>query len=62
MMENDKVLIKKKYISKDRAKSFILQETKDSNLLYLTKTALKITSSATFNMKIVDLDESWLNR
>ena len=41
-----------------RAKSFILQETKDSNLLYLTKTALKRTSNAKFNMKIVDLDES----
>ena len=31
IMENNQVLIKK-YISKHRAKSFILQETKDSNL------------------------------
>ena len=30
--------------------------------IYLTKTALKRTSNAIFNMKIVDLDESWLNR
>ena len=29
---------------------------KDCNLLYLTKTALKRTSNAIFNMKIVDLD------
>ena len=43
---------------KPQSKSFILQETKDSNLLYLTKTALKRTSNAIFNMKIVDLDES----
>ena len=54
MMEN----LIKKYISKDRAKSFILQETKDSNSLYLTKTALKRMSQAIFNMEIVDLDES----
>ena len=57
MMENNQLLIKK-YISKHRAKSFILQETTESNLLYLTKTALKRTSNAIFNMKIVDLDES----
>ena len=31
----------KNYIPKHRVKSFILQEMKDSNLLYLTKTALK---------------------
>ena len=43
---------------KPQSKSFILQEAKDSNLLYLTKTALKRTSNAIFNMKIVDLDES----
>ena len=49
-------------MSKHRAKSFILKETKDSNLLYLTKTALKRTSNAILNMKIVDLDESSLNR
>ena len=54
MMEN----LIKKYISKHRAKSFILQETKDSNSLYLTKTALIRTSNAIFNMKIADLDES----
>ena len=36
----------------------MLQEKQDSNLLYLTKTALKRTPNATFNMKIVDLDES----
>ena len=46
--------------TKHRAKSFILQETKDSRLL--TKTALKRTSNAIFNMKMVGLDESWLNR
>ena len=40
------------------AKSFVLQETKDSNLLYLTNTALKRTSKTIFNMNIVDLDES----
>ena len=57
MMENNKVLIKK-YISEHRAKSFTLQETKDSNLPSLTKTALKRTSNAIFNMKIVDFDES----
>ena len=39
-MENNLILIKK-YKSKHRVKSFILQETKDSNLLYLTKTVLK---------------------
>ena len=54
-MQNNQVLIKKKYISKHRAKSFILQETKDSNL---TKIELKRTSNDIFNMKIVDLDES----
>ena len=43
---------------KTKSKKFTLQETKDSNLLYLTKTALKRTSNAIFNMKIVDLDES----
>ena len=53
MMENNKVLIKK-YMSEHRAKSFTLQETKDSNLPSLTKTALKRTSNAIFNMKIVD--------
>ena len=56
MMENDQVLIKKSLaISKHRAKSFILQETKDSNF---TKTALKRISNDIFNIKIVDLDES----
>ena len=35
---------------------YILRETKDCNLLYLTKTALKRTSNTIFNMKIVDLD------
>ena len=35
-MENNWVLIKK-YISKQGEKSFILQETKDSNLLSLKK-------------------------
>ena len=46
-------------MSKHRAKSFTLHETKDSNLPYLTKTALKRTSNVIFNMKIeVDLDES----
>ena len=39
-----------------RAKSFILQETKDSNLLYLTKTALKRTSNAIFNMNLTQLN------
>ena len=48
----------KKYISKHRVKIFILKETKDSNLLYLTKTALKKTSNVIFNMKIVGLGES----
>ena len=38
-------------------KAFISQDTKDSTLLYLTKTALKRTSNAIFNIKIVDLDE-----
>ena len=57
MIENSQVLIKN-YISKHRAKSFKLQETKDSDLLYLTKTAPKRTSNAIFHMKIVDLDES----
>ena len=56
-MVNNYVLIKKKYISKDRVKKFVLQEKKDSNLLYLTKNALKRTSNATLNMKTVDLDE-----
>ena len=51
-MENNQVLIKKKY--EHRVKSFILQETKDPNL---TKTALKRTSNDIFNLKIVDLDE-----
>ena len=46
--------------TKHKAKSFILQETKDSRLL--TKTALKRTSNAIFKMKMVGLDESWLNR
>ena len=56
MMENNYVLIKKSIaISKHRAKSFMLQETKDSNF---TKTALKRTSNDIFNMKITDLDES----
>ena len=35
---------------------------KQTILIYLTKTALKRTSNAIFNMKIVDLDESWLSR
>ena len=39
--------------------SFILQVTKDYNL---TKTGLKRTSNDIFNMKIVNWDESWLNR
>ena len=56
-MVNNYVLIKKKYISKHRVKKFVLQEKKDSNLLYLTKNALKRTSNATLNMKTVDLDE-----
>ena len=30
--------------------------------IYLTKTALKRTSNAIFNMKRINLDESWLNR
>ena len=34
----------------------------DSNLLYLTKNALNRTSNAIFKMKVIDLDESWLNR
>ena len=56
-MVNNYVLIKKKYISKHRVKKFVLQEKKVSNLLYLTKNALKRTSNATLNMKTVDLDE-----
>ena len=52
----------KKSTYQNRAKSFKLQETKDSNLLYLRKNALNRTSNATFNMKIIDLGESWLNR
>ena len=56
-MVNNYVLIKKKYISKHRVKKFVLQGKKDSNLLYLTKNALKRTSNATLNMKTVDLDE-----
>ena len=43
---------------KTEQKAFTLQETNDSNLLYLTKTALKRTLNAIFNMEIVDLDES----
>ena len=41
-----------------KQKAFTLQETNDSNLLYLTKTALKRTLNAIFNMKVLDLDES----
>ena len=35
-----------------------IEETKDSNLLYLTKTAFKRTSNVIFSMNIADLDES----
>ena len=53
MVENNQVLIKKKYLSKHRVKSFILQET-----------ALKRTSNDILQMtyrkivKIVGLNES----
>ena len=50
MMENNKLLIKKVHIK--------TRNDNDSNLLHLTKTALKRTAKAIFNMKIVDLDES----
>ena len=43
---------------KTQSKKLYITRNKDSNLLYLTKTALKRTSNAIFNMKIVDLDES----
>ena len=42
MMENNQVLIKK-YISKHRAESFILQETNDSNLLRYRKNGTQDT-------------------
>ena len=42
MMENNQVLIKK-YISKHRAKSFILQETSDSNILAYRKNGTQDT-------------------
>ena len=50
MMENNQVLIKK-YISKNRAKTFILQEIKDPNLFEKNCTQQKRTSNAIFNMK-----------
>ena len=58
MIENNQLLIKKYNERKHKAKRFILEVSKDSNLLYLTKTALKRTSNVIFNMKIVDFDES----
>ena len=49
MMENNELLIKKVHMK--------TQSKKLSNLMYLTKTALKRTSNTIFNMKVVDLDE-----
>ena len=45
-------------MKENTVKSFILEETKDPNLLNFTNTALKRTSNAIFNVKIVVFDES----
>ena len=58
MMENNNLLIKKVHIKTQSKKLFITGNDNDSNLLHLTKTALKRTSKVIFNMKKVDLDES----
>ena len=63
MMESNWVVIKKEHIktqtkNKDVLVIFILQETKNSVPIHLTKTVLKRTSNTIFNMKKVDLDES----
>ena len=61
MMENNQVFIKK-YITKHRA-GCSLYCKKLRIPIYLTKTVLKRTSNAKFNMKKeVDLDDSSLNR
>ena len=66
-MENNQDFIKK-YISKHRAKrrmfwyGFVIVSKKPKIPIYFTKTVLKRTSNAIFNMKKVDLDESQFNR
>ena len=57
MRENNYLLIRKVHIKTQSEKLYITRN-KGSNLLYLTKTGLKRTLNAIFNMKIVDLDES----
>ena len=56
MMENNQVLIKKSTYQNTELKA--LYYKKQRIPIYLTKTALKRTSNAMFNMKTVDLDES----
>ena len=56
MMENNQVLIKKKYILKREQKA--LYYIKQIIPIYLIKTALRRTSNAIFNMKIDNLDKS----
>ena len=57
MREKNYLLIRKVHIKTQSEKLYITRN-KGSNLLYLTKTGLKRTLNAIFNMKIVDLDES----
>ena len=45
-----------------RKNGFQFYYKKERIPIYVTKTALKRMSDAIFNVKIVDLDESWLNR
>ena len=57
--EFDRKVFIKKYISKHRAKNFILRETKESNVF--DKNCIQ-ENVFNIQMKIVDLDESWLSR
>ena len=65
MMENNQVFIKT-YISKHRAKRRMFLQSlyckKRRVPIYLTKTVLKRTLNAIFNIKKVDFDKSSLKR